>query len=519
MHTLSPIDVDSVTSKTTNQMKKNKKYLAWTQLWRKHWSYTEWLISSAISSVIVGEIYALFLIVYPNFMLNLWLAIGISSMTLATGLTYGLIVLTGLLLGWLIYSAHLAILSLQAADKDYQPLIDLWTSFNQDQKDIINALISDESFLKLSKFLSEQSLPEPILSFLQKSQNFGEIKKLMELLKKIWSIEHMGDKLKTLTLNILSEFITEGDAAEKIEKISNLCQLLVQTNQFNHEMVAKTLEKRSEFNPYLTQLQTLTSQQDLLHKLIEEPKLMPFYVAAQASFANEAQRIAQNTESLYFYIRYELANPQALAHFNSLNIATPRPLNVKPSIYNWLKQDYFSQPQVFIQLWDRFTRHPFSEWLQPIFEFMTAHDRYRPLLSNHEACTQLINVFNRSSLLQDPNYPALANAFNQIMQQNKLPLLCDVLLKLHASSRLTSANIELLINKRSVDTVYQIINSRMEINPDDLVYAIEHSRLRPMPIVIQPPRPAPRRSKFSKFFGCLSTEQEQPPLSSPTVRR
>lgn len=505
MKTSTSIGDISLAVKPAPQVPNESKHQAWIELWWKNWSYTQWLLSSMITSVIATEVYTILLSIYPNFMLNLWMSIGLTSITLSTVLTYGLILGAGLFTGWLIYSAHLAFVSIRAANKDYQPLIELWTQFNQDSSTTITALLHDDNFLKLSKFLSAHPLPEPIKAFLTNKGNLNGITKLVDLLKKIWSLDNIEEKIKTLTLDVLSQCASDTNHEERIENISSLCHLLIETNQFNHEMVTKTLENSEQFNPYLAQLKSL-KHKDLLQKLIEEPKLMAFYTAMQDVFKDDPERITRNTESIYYHLRFDLTNTATLSKFKTQFTNAEQMLVVSPQIYQWLKQDYFSQPDVFVSLWNQFAHHPYPQWIRPIFEFMTANDKYRPLLMNKLACQALLDVFNRPSLISEPNYLQISQSVTDFTKQGQYAMLCDILLYLQNTPALNTKVIEKLIQNDNIHFLHQAIQtSPLHLSPENLEYASEHGRFKPAP----PMAPTEKEKKsILKGLGCFSSNKK-----------
>ena len=479
----------------------------WIELWWKNWSYAQWLLSSMITTVITTEVYTILLSVYPNFMLNFWISLGLTSLTLSTVLTYALILSAGLLTGWLVYSAHLAFMSLRAANNDYQPLIELWTTYNQDSSSIVSQLLNDDNFLKLSKFLKDQPLPADIQAFLSNKAHLGDIKKLMDLLTKIWSIENMEEKLKTLTLEILSKCAASPDHVKHIDNISTLCHLLIDMNQFNQDMVTKTLKNSEQLNPYISELSALNKDKDLLHKLIEEPRLMPFYIAMQDSFKDEADRVARNTELLYYYLRFDLTNPTAMTEFENQH---KTPLSIKPTTYNWLKQDYFNQPKDLSLIWDKFTHHPFKDWVEPIFGFMMAHDKYRDVLTHARSCQEILNLFHQPLLLGGEEFTHIKESLDYISDHNQLPLLCDILLYLHSKANLQVEMIESLIKNRRIDVVYQAIHTGQPLSQENLSYIIEHGRLMPVPPASMPiTEPKASKKSFSSLFSCFSSAKDE----------
>jgi hypothetical protein len=433
----------------TNQIKSSTT--PWVELWRKNWSYTNWLMTSVITSIISSEIYYVVLSVYPNFLLNLWFSIGISSISIATMLTYAAILSAGLVSGWLIYSAQLTIRALRTVHKDYQPLIDLWTNYNQNYALIFNQLLNEKGFLKLSTFLKDQSLPEPIKYFLKSENNIEAVQKVISLLKKIWSIEKFDEKIKALTLNILSECSQGENPTEHINNILALCNLLMESNQMSEEMLLKTLEKSSKLNPYLPQLISLTQHKDILYKLIEEPNLMPFYLACQENFKDTPDLVSQNTDNIYLYLRYHLNQNTGYQHFIDSGIAGHHSIKLNSDTFKWLKEHFQDDPRAFVFIFNTLNNHPFIEWIEPIFNFMAKHDKYMDFFNNPAACSALADTFNNVIFLQDERIKAISATFQELKHAEKMGSFCDILLACSGEQEFTGPFIQRIIAENKIE--------------------------------------------------------------------
>lgn len=428
----------------------------WMHLWWKNWSYTSWLLTSTITSIITSEIYTLILSVYPDFFTNLFFSIGINSVPIATALTWGSILAIGLVSGWIIYSAQLFLHALRTAHREYQPLIDLWTNYNQNYTLVFNHLLKDESFVKLSQFLKNQTLPEHIHQFLKNEKNIASIDKILTLLKKIWSIEQIDEKIKTLTLNILSD-CSNDEATAHVDNIFALFNLIHEVNQFDNMSLLKALENSERLKPYLPQLQSLSTHKDILYKLIEEPNLMPFYLALQELFSSNPALVSTSIDSIYLYLRYNLSDSHSYHQFKIDQPFIGKNILIKPATFRWLTENFFEKPKSFVHIFLLLNEHPLVDWVEPLFEFMSMHDKYKDFLSSKEACICLANAFRRNDLIQDPNYSKI---FEQITQLNTTSLktkLCDIMLVCLNENCLNTEILETIISTNKIEAIYQVI--------------------------------------------------------------
>lgn len=512
-------------SQSNEQVVTSTNYKApWVKLWIMNWNYSHWLMTSIISTVICSEVYSVLLSVYPDFLTTFLFNLGITSSFMASALAISSVLLVGLLSGWLIYSAHLAFYAFKTANHDYQPLIELWKSY-QNNNELIDKLLTDKNFYNLSKYLQEQNLPEPIQSFLGNQQNMQQISKVMNLLKRIWQIERLDDKIKALSINILSEFSKTENTQEHLDNIWNLCDMLLNKNEFTHENVLKSLENSQQLKTYIPTLSQLSMHKDLLHKFIEEPKLMEFFLAAQEEFQGQDERINHNIDLLHLYMvnRFEQAEVFNLFR-NSNHINTPK-ATVSSLCYSWIK-NFNASPHQFIKLWDNLIHHPNLEWLDGSVNLMLGQsEKYTKLILDYDSAFNLTGLFNRLTTSKTEEFKQFVTFYNSLTELEDKELFCDVLLCLNDCHMLKESLIIELFNsndwrqvannlKRYVDTLWTpnnpILNTETDIkqlliNPDE-IFPIPKPVINIATESIETPNPidSPVKTKkgFFSLFNC-----------------
>ncbi len=419
---------------------------AWIKLWHKNWNYTHWLMTSMITTVICSEVYSILLSIYPEFLNIYWFNLGVTSATFASILSFSAVVGLGILSGWLFYSLQLFIFSLQLATKDYKPLIDLWKTYNHEHDAIIHQLFTDENFHHLSSFLKDQRLPSPIANFLGNQQNIEQVTNVLNMLKRIWQIEQVDSKLKALALNILSEVSKSEHTQEHINNISQLCNLLIDTNQFNQETVLKTLENSHLLHPYIPKLQQLSIHKDLIYKLIEEPKLMEYFLITQELFSGQHERVMHNIETLYLYLRHDLTHHESFISFKQSQDFHAKKAVVAPECFVWL-QTFQQQPKSLMIIWDNLLHHPKLDWIEDAIIFMASHEEFNTFIHHAESVSKLTGLFNRLSILNHDGFRSVANLFNHYHDDLQKSVFCKYLMLLDQCDALNEEIILYVFNQ------------------------------------------------------------------------
>lgn len=416
------------TIQSTEQVVLAKNHQApWVKLWLLNWNYMHWLMTSVISTILCSEAYSLLLSIYPEFLTSFWFNLGVSSSFIASSLAITTVLFVGLLTGWLIYSAHLAFYAFKTANHDYQPLLELWENHTPNHSELIDKLLSDQNFYDLSKFLQQQNLPQPIKAFLGNQQNIQQIGQVMNLLKRIWQIEKLDDKIKALSINILSEFSNSEHSKEHLDNIWNLCDMLLKKNQFTQDNVLKSLENSQQLKTYLPTLSKLYVHKDLLHKIIEEPKLMDYILAAQEAFPGDDERINYNIEVLYLYMVNRFDEVDVYEHYKASSDSQVSKAILQPMSYAWAKT-FNEKPQQFIKLWDNLLHHPNLKWLESCLNFMLEQgDKYHDITTNLDKALDFTQLFNRVSSVQSEDFKKLMALFDSLTEFEDRELFCDVL--------------------------------------------------------------------------------------------
>ena len=247
-----------------NLQDSNSTNKSWFLIWKKDWSIYNWLMTSVISSIIIGEVYTVALSMYPNFMLSLWLSLGINSIALCTMLTVLSIIGVGLILGALFYSAHLAYQSMLTLEQHYQPLIAIWSSNKELCDFILKNLLTDENFLKITNILKSDIFAPHLKDFLQNHNNLDAIKELITLLQKIWSQDNITDSAKLMVLSMFTKYLKADGQAQHINNIFNLMSLLVSNHDFNFENIIRALENSSEIDSVVRNMQGVTTEEEIM---------------------------------------------------------------------------------------------------------------------------------------------------------------------------------------------------------------------------------------------------------------
>ncbi len=434
---------------------------AWLKLWHKNWNYTHWLMTSMITTVISSEIYSILLSIYPEFLNIYWLNLGVTSSTFASILSFSTVLGLGVLSGWLFYSLQLFIFSLQLATKDYKPLIDLWKTYNHEHDAIFHQLFTDDNFHHLSVFLKDQRLPSPIANFLSNTKNIEQVTNVLNMLKRIWQIEKVDGKLKALAINILSEVSKSEHSQEHINNISQLCNLLIDNNQFNQETVLKTLENSHLLKPYIPKLQQLSVHKDLIYKLIEEPKLMEYFLITQELFPGQNERIVHNIETLYLYLRHDLTHHESYISFKQSLDPHSKKAVVSPECFIWL-QTFQQQPKSLMIIWDNLLHHPKLDWIEEAIIFMANHDEFNAFIHQADSVIELTTLFNRLSILNHDGFRSVANLFKCYPDDPQKNVFCKYLMLLDQCHALSEEIILYVFNQPNLEAQQNLLQLYVE---------------------------------------------------------
>ena len=522
-----------------------KEQAAWIKLWHKNWNYTHWLMTSMITTVISSEIYSILLSIYPEFLNIFWLNLGITSSTFASILTFSTILGLGVLSGLIFYSLQLFVFSLKSANNDYKPLINLWKTYNHQHDFAVNQLFTDENFRKLSMFLKDQPLPAPIVHFLSNNQNIEQIKSVLNMLKRIWQIEGVDNKLKALTLNILSEVSKSEHTQQHIDNIAQLCNLLLDNHEFNENTVIKALDNSSLLQPLLPKLQQITFPKDLLYKLIAEPKLMEYFLVAQELFSGQDERIIHDIEILYLYLVNDLSHPESYAEFKKSQTPNANHAVISPDCFIWL-QSFQHQPTIFLTILDNLLHHPKLDWIEHSIVFMADKEEFKSFIHNPNHASHLTTLFNRLSILEDVNFQAISELFKHYQNDKERTIFCNYLMLLNQINSLNEKSVIHILNQPNLESqlnffklyVEKIWNSTMtsENTFDDIQSIfVENSKIKQSIIDVSKPEVSPERSKtelpivkqkpsrgvlhwMAKRLGCSSSSAIEENVVTPGMK-
>lgn len=322
----------------------------WLIIWHKKWRTLDWLSTSLVSSILISEVYQITLSVYPLLLTQIWLQIGVSSVFLMGILNIGTWILLSLALGWAIYSLHLASLSINDFENDYQPLIDLWTIQNPISDELIKKIITQENFVSLAQCLSHEDVPDVVKTYLQNADNCEHISKVITLLQLVFGTDNNNDKTKKFFIELFNKPDAEGDQSERIQNICELALFLWDGKLADSEDFMRILEKNSDFNNFLPQLEFAQSDSDLLQILLETPSLMKFYAKSLELYPNQPEESMSTIKTLAPYIRGEYKGP------------------VKQDIFVILFDKFRDNPDLWIPIWNRLHSHPNIDSMQNILE-------------------------------------------------------------------------------------------------------------------------------------------------------
>lgn len=258
----------------------------WFIVWTKEWNTSSWLMSSFISSIIMFEIYAVILSVYPNFMISIWLSLGIQTLMLTSIMTVLSIICLGFITGAVVYSAHLALTSMENFEKIYMPLVETWSNNAKRYGPILLNLLNDENFLKITQSLKDIPAAQPLVEFLKNDENAESVQKIIKLLKEIWSQDTIDMQVKTLVIHLLTKYVQEENAKQHIDNIWVLWQFLQKNEQLNIDTIINVLQNSSQVQALVGQINTFSNEPDIIKNALEKPELLTYIHAINSSFPN-----------------------------------------------------------------------------------------------------------------------------------------------------------------------------------------------------------------------------------------
>ncbi|HBB53255.1 MAG TPA: hypothetical protein DCZ80_05090 [Legionellales bacterium] len=381
-----------------DESKQNKN--TWMVLWLREWSTYNWLMSSFISTIIVSEVYAIILSVTPNLFVSLWLSWGITSLLLSSLLTGFLIVSLGLLTGALFYSAHLAYNSMKTIENSYQPLIEVWSKNTKLYNLILENLLDDDTFLKITQALKDFGPAKPLHDFLSQEENVESVRKILSLLKKIWAAETADASIKTLALTLLSDYVQEENAKDNISRIWALWEILQNQEGPQLDLIIKIIKNSSLIAPYFEQLQAFSSQPEVVQMLVDKPELLPYLNAINTTFKADAASVkAANIKSLYQV--FQSPSPG----LSSVELTPNKTIEIHPEMLAVIKSIHAQEPQAFVCIWDKIIHHRHLAWAENLV--LKIHQGpYQDLIQNPLKLLCMLSIFADINLKTDAELEA-----------------------------------------------------------------------------------------------------------------
>jgi hypothetical protein len=363
------------------------KQNTWMVLWLREWSTHNWLMSSFISTIIVSEVYAIILSVSPNFFVSLWLSWGITSLLLSSLLTGLLILSLGLLTGALFYSAHLAYNSMKTIENSYQPLIEVWSKNTKIYSLILEKLLDDDTFLKITQALKDFGPAKPLHDYLSQEENVESVRKILSLLKKIWAAESADASIKTLALTLLSEYVQKDNAKDHINRIWALWEILQNQEGPQLDLILKIIKNSSVISPYFEQLQAFSSQPEVVQMLVDKPELLPYLNAINTTFKDDAPSVkAANIKSLYQV--FQTQSPG----LSSVQLTPNKAINIHPEMLEIIKSIHAREPQSFVCIWDKIIHHRHLAWAEQLI--LKIHESpHQDLIQNPLKLLCMLSIF------------------------------------------------------------------------------------------------------------------------------
>ncbi|NDH08370.1 MAG: hypothetical protein EBY16_01905 [Gammaproteobacteria bacterium] len=362
----------------------------WYKLWLKTWNYSHWLITSVISSLILAEIAAVILSAYPSLFASLWLSLGISSSLTIGIVSVAAILSLGLVSGWLLYAGHLAYQAASSLELDYEPLVKLW-SINGHHYDIIfKKLLDDDNFLKLSRFIKYIPAAKGIHDYLQNPRNVDSVRKILQLLDKLWSADALDQQSKTLGMLFLSGHMQTAEADEHINNIFALCEILWQNKDANHDLFVEVIKNSSLLKPHLEDLKAISADMELFSKYIVDPSLILTHQFIESSPHDFAEHEFKQDEE------------------ESISNLVPQSEAAK-QIKQIFAHHYDKNPQILEKIGQKLIEHPQLEIIEPLIQALSALEDGHHLLADEHALEILLDLsFARTSISEMANFAQLA---------------------------------------------------------------------------------------------------------------
>ena len=320
----------------------------WILIWRKGWKTQDWLTTSFFSGVLITEFYKMLISVYPLCITEIWTLLGAQSLFIVGLLNIVSLICLSLMLGWVIYSIHLASIAIHTFENQYQPLVDMWKIQNPIYYDLLKKLITQEDFVSLSQWLNHEGVPESIKEYLLNEEACENLEKVISLLQLIFTSENRDADTKQQLLELLSHHFDNPSQNESIENICQLGLLLWDGAFLDSDRFIDILKNSSAYTNYLPQLQNAHQQPDLLQQLLETPSLMIYYSKCIEHYPNQPLEIAKIINSLIPYLKGEYPPP------------------ISQEMFVWLSQTYHDDPDTFLQIWKKTYEHPHLDFIQSV---------------------------------------------------------------------------------------------------------------------------------------------------------
>lgn len=346
----------------------------WYMLWLKTWNYSHWLVTSVISSLILAEIAAVVLSAYPSLFASLWLSLGITSSLTIGIVSVAAIISLGLVSGLLFYAGHLAYQASTSLELDYEPLVKLW-SINGHHYDIIfKKLLDDDNFLKLSRFIKYIPAAKGIHDYLQNPRNVDSVRKILQLLDKLWATDALDQQAKMLGVHFLSGHMQTAEADEHINNIFALCEILWQNKDANHDLFVEVIKNSSLLKPHLEDLKAISSDMELFSKCIADPSLILRHQSiASSSLDLTEQEFKQDEEE-------------------SISNLDPQSEAAK-QIKQIFAHHYDKNPQILEKIGQKLIKHPQLEKIEPLILGLSGLEDGKRLLADEHALEILLDLF------------------------------------------------------------------------------------------------------------------------------
>lgn len=418
-----------------NTPEQSPKHSTWYMIWLKNWNYTHWLVTSTISSLILTELGAVVISAYPSLLSNLWISLGITS-SLSIGILSGAAIISlGLVTGWLIYAGHLAFQAFTSVTVDYEPLMKLWTSNHQTYGIILKKLLENDNFLALSRLIKNYPGAQGLHAYLQDPKNVESVRKILQLLDKIWSTDRIDQQLKMVILHLLSQHIQSDEAEAHINNIYSLCEILWQNEELNHELIVKVFQNSSLLKPYLKELQVLSDNPEIFKQCIDEPSLIPYQLANQSL----GHKVA--VDSLYPYLKQN--EDVSLSSLDELG-----PVAIQ--IYQIVHGYHGKTPELFIQIWNKLLQHPHLAVIEALIHHLSQSDSGSALLANAKVFDEILNLFNH---IENPSLTdsLIAGKLSDI------GLFAELIFRLHALSAFSSTLVETIFIEKSQEISLELL--------------------------------------------------------------